>query len=242
VCSIGWDLANDSFEMGQWLKGRIHGFCCDISPDACYFVYDVVKPYSSEHQWTWTAISRVPYLKAMGRWGTIISERGGGLFVSGNRCLLIRWKDIYQECTENEIEPHQPEDEFRLDQRSIYIRRQLRDGWKLHSKVGDVSGTEVLRFDKPMADKQVLRNIFDDPERLGLKRGACPSEYELVDLASGAVQYCRDWEWADVDGDRLLWAEGGKIWSANIEGLGLGAAKMLHDFNDMKFQNIEAPY
>jgi hypothetical protein len=64
----------------------------------------------------------------------------------------------------------------------------------------------------------------------------------LVDLASGNVQLCRDWEWADVDGDRLLWAEGGKLWSANIEGHGLGAAKMLHDFNAMTFQEIEAPY
>jgi hypothetical protein len=87
-----------------------------------------------------------------------------------------------------------------------------------------------------------LRNIFDAPERLGLQRGSCPSEYELVDYDTGAAQFCQDWEWADVDDHRLLWAEGGKIFAAEIESHKLGPAKMLYDFNGMTFQEIEAPY
>jgi hypothetical protein len=31
VCMAGWDLSNDTFELGQWVKGRIHGYCCDLS-------------------------------------------------------------------------------------------------------------------------------------------------------------------------------------------------------------------
>lgn len=237
VCTVGWDLSNDKFKLGQWLKGRIHGFCCDLSPDGTYFVYDVVKPYSSERQWTWTAVSRFPYLKAIGRWGIPTAATGGGFFVSENRCLLIQWDGIYQECKEITLEVDQPDDDFRLDCRSVYIRRQLRDGWRLHSKVD-----EVIRFEKPLGDNRVLRNIFDDTQRLGLQRGFCPSEYELRDSGSGEVQFCRDWEWADIDGGRLLWAEGGKIFSADVAPQGLGPATMLHDFNDMTFQEIEAPY
>ena len=242
VCTIGWNLADDKFQLGQWLNGRIHGYCCDLSQDGRYFVYDVVKPYSSEHEWTWTAISRAPYLKAIGRWGIPAAGFGGGLFVSANRCLLIQWVGVYQECSEVTLEVHQPEDDFRLDCRSVYIPRQLREGWKLHSKVGDVVGTEIFRFEKPFGGNRVLRDIFDDPERLGLQRGVCPNEYELVNLVTGDVQFCRDWEWADVDGSRLLWAESEKIFSADIGAQGLGPAKMLHDFIDMTFQEIEAPY
>jgi hypothetical protein len=50
------------------------------------------------------------------------------------------------------------------------------------------------------------------------------------------------WEWADVDDDRLLWAEAGKIFAAKIEAQDLGPGEMLYDFNDMTFQEIEAPY
>lgn len=32
------------------------------------------------------------------------------------------------------------------------------------------------------------------------------------------------------------------IFAAEIEAQGLGPAKMLYDFNDMTFQEIEAPY
>jgi hypothetical protein len=34
----------------------------------------------------------------------------------------------------------------------------------------------------------------------------------------------------------------GKIFAADIEAYGLSPAKVLHDFNDMTFQAIEAPY
>jgi hypothetical protein len=103
-------------------------------------------------------------------------------------------------------------------------------------------GTEVFRFEKPFGEKRGLRNIFDDAERLGLQRGSCPSEYELVDYTTGDVQFCDGWEWADVDGGRVLWTESGKMFAAEIETGGLGPAEMLYDFNDMTFQEIEAPY
>ena len=63
--------------------------------------------------------------------------------------------------------------------------------------------------------------------------------YATLDLAKRSFV---GWEWADIDGGRLLWAEGGKIFSADVASQGLGPATMLHDFNDMTFQEIEAPY
>jgi hypothetical protein len=169
-------------------------------------------------------------------------EFGGGLFVAENRCLMIHWKGVYQECKEIELEVHQPEDDFRLDRRSVYIRRQLRDGWKLLGKVGEIAGLRILTFEKFVNDSLILQNIFDDDQTMGLKRGICPNYYQLIDVENHNVQCLQNWEWADVDGYRLLWAEGGKIFAAEIEAQGLGPPKMLHDFNEMTFQEIEAPY
>lgn len=201
-----------------------------------------MKGHNFQGDYDWTAISRVPYLKAIARWKSSAGSPGGGLFVSDNKCRLHNTWYAYLECDEIIEEPNEPDDDFRYDCRKVYIRRQLRDGWTLHSKVGVQVGTEVFRFEKQFGKNRGLRIIFDDAERLKLQRGSCPSEYELVDFATGAVQFCRNWEWADVDDGRLLWAEGGKIFAAEVDADGLGPAKVLQDFNDMTFQEIEAPY
>src|SRR5690349_2052072 len=36
---ILWDTANDTFERGQWFKGRIYERGCDLSPNGSYFLY-----------------------------------------------------------------------------------------------------------------------------------------------------------------------------------------------------------
>lgn len=211
VCTVGWDLADDTFELGQWIKGRIHAWCCDISPDGNYFIYWIMKGHNFEGDYDWTSLSRVPYLKAIGRWKVSAGLPGGGLFVEKNKCWLHNVWYAHQECKEIIQESIEADDEFVRDCRKVYLRRQLRDGWKLHSKVGDVTDLEGFRFEKAFGERTVLRNIFDDTQRLGLRRGSCPNEYELVDSGSGEAQFCRGWEWADIDGGRLLWAEGGKI-------------------------------
>jgi hypothetical protein len=56
------------------------------------------------------------------------------------------------------------------------------------------------------------------------------------------VQHFPDWEWADVDRSRLVWASKGQIWAGRLNDNGLTDEKMLHDFNDMHFEAIKAPY
>ena len=43
VAVIGWDLAKDTFTVGQWLRGRIYHFRCDLSPDGEYLLYFAAK-------------------------------------------------------------------------------------------------------------------------------------------------------------------------------------------------------
>ncbi len=50
------------------------------------------------------------------------------------------------------------------------------------------------------------------------------------------------WEWADLDGTRLVWAESGCLWTASLTDSGLAEPRLLHDFNHMTFERRTAPY
>jgi hypothetical protein len=67
-------------------------------------------------------------------------------------------------------------------------------------------------------------------------------EHELVGPAESQAIACPDWEWADLDGDRLVWAAKGKLFAASVAMNGLNDMVELHDFNAMQFEAIEAPY
>src|SRR5947209_12822707 len=67
VCTVGWDRQTDRFAVGQWLKGRIYERRCDLSPDGRFLLYFAMNGrWHSEAKGAWTAISRAPYLKAIG--------------------------------------------------------------------------------------------------------------------------------------------------------------------------------
>jgi hypothetical protein len=79
VCTIQWDRSKDTFQMGQWLKGRIYERRCDLSPDGRLFIYFAMNgKWSSETKGSWTAISQVPFLKAVRLWVSGDCWHGGG--------------------------------------------------------------------------------------------------------------------------------------------------------------------
>ena len=43
VAVIGWEREDDSFTPGQWLRGRIYPYRCDLSPDGVYLIYFAAK-------------------------------------------------------------------------------------------------------------------------------------------------------------------------------------------------------
>jgi len=51
-----------------------------------------------------------------------------------------------------------------------------------------------------------------------------------------------DWEWADVDGERLVWAERGRLFAGEIGASGLANTRQLYDFNPLCFERLVAPY
>jgi hypothetical protein len=78
VLLIRWDLERDTFEFGQWLRGRIYERRCDLSPEGdllLYFAANWHKPFQS-----WSAVSRPPYLTALALWPKGDGWGGGGQF------------------------------------------------------------------------------------------------------------------------------------------------------------------
>lgn len=88
---IQWDTHRDRFEHGAWIKGRIYGEKCDVSPDGRLFVYFLHQGnrVGTEFSDAWTAVSRVPWLYALTLWPQATTYGGGGRFID-NRSLALR--------------------------------------------------------------------------------------------------------------------------------------------------------
>ena len=86
VLLVRWDLATDSFEAGQWLKGRVYERRCDLSPNGDRLIYFAAS-YGGPLR-TWTAVSRPPYFTALALWPKGDAWGGGGLFQDENKILL----------------------------------------------------------------------------------------------------------------------------------------------------------
>ena len=84
-----WDTKRDSFTDGAWFHGRIYEDRCNLSPDGKLFVYFChggrSRPGYSD---SWTAVSRPPWLFALGLWPWGTTYGGGGRFTD-NRTLVL---------------------------------------------------------------------------------------------------------------------------------------------------------
>lgn len=87
---IKWDTRTDTFTQGAWIKGRIYEDKCDVSPDGELFLYFVHQGSRVNTSFTdaWTAVSRVPHLKALTLWPQGTTYGGGGRFVNRREIAL----------------------------------------------------------------------------------------------------------------------------------------------------------
>jgi hypothetical protein len=88
---LKWYMAEDKFEAGAWFRGRVYPEKCDLSPDGKLLLYFVLQGNKSGTSYThaWTAVSRPPWLTALGLWPQGTTYGGGGRFVT-NRHVVIR--------------------------------------------------------------------------------------------------------------------------------------------------------
>jgi hypothetical protein len=251
VCTVGWGLRDDSFQLGQWLKGRIYERRSDLSPDGRHMIYFAKRKGATTK--AWTAVSRAPFLKAIVLWLKGDSWNGGGLFTSNGSY----W---FNDSTEHiphqfefdnshlQMDPYFPgAKRFGNECWGVYCPRLQRDGWILKGIENPGRYHTIARFEKALSNRWMLRKLVQAKVPLGAKddhigKGVYFDEHQLVDMSRGTVFDFPEWEWAEADGDRMLWAQWGRLYAAPISDRGLGEARELHDFNAMTFEAAIAPY
>lgn len=261
VATLLWDRRDDTFQLGQWLKGRIYERRCDLSPDGKYLIYFAMNGrWNTESKGSWTAISRVPYLKAIAFYPKGDCWNGGGLWTGaktywlndgatrterGDVTLICRQADDEQTRTTTEVrrdERYSPEVGYGGECPGVYYHRLRRDGWSLVERRKLGKWFEEDLFEKRLARGWTLRKIAHAQLDSPAGKGCYWDEHELVGPDAGEPIRRPEWEWADRDGDRIIWATDGKLFAGKLLKHGLADERELHDFNEMKFEPRVAPY
>lgn len=125
---------------------------------------------------------------------------------------------------------------------SVYYPRLLRDGWTLTTKLSEVRLDSCDAFEKPLAGGWTLRKLAHAQIGQGQGKSVYWDEHEVENAKLGALFQHPKWEWAERDGDSVVWAEGGCLYRAAVAAKGLGAPQLLLDTNPMTFEKIQAPY
>ena len=297
VAVIGWDLGKDTFMVGQWLRGRIYPFRCDLSPDGEYLLYFAAKygnvnpvekfikekvierignseqfssytkyfqQYEREEELirkefakeiqkirngrdytdrSWTAISRAPYLKAIDLWFNGSGWNGGGKFIDGktvwiNKPSPHRGEHLHHIQSRKFKELAEPpvtqwETENNGECPGIYPFRLLRDNWQYINIPG-----EQYIFEKKLTRNLILRKEFGYG-----KNTAYAETHTVLDAGKNTLIDGKSWEWADFDPrrKRIVYAENGCIYAIDLRNAA-PKERLLHNFNDMKFEALPAPY
>lgn len=246
VAAFLWDRKTDSFELGQWIKGRIYERRTDLSPNGQHLIYFAMNgKWDSETGGSWTAVSKAPWLKALDLYRKGDCWEGGGLFLSNKSYWL---NDRYfskssvmkasQEVARDST--YKPAQSYGAECTGVYYPRLLRDGWSLVERRQIGSWDAVTIFEKVLPKKWVLRKIAHEQVGAPPGKGCYWDEHQLL-TPNGGVMPRPDWEWAELDGNRLVWAQGGQLGASRLAG-SEWSDTWLHDFNPYVFEERVAPY
>jgi hypothetical protein len=257
VLLVSWDTDDDTFEEGQWLKGRIYERRCDLSPDGKWLVY--FTGHRPPH-FSWTAVSKPPFLTALALWPKGDCWGGGGLFTSPSQLALNHYANQMQLAEGFTVTKRLTVKPFGAysgagEDEPIWSTRLQRDGWTI------VSGGKPSRGSSGASIRMTL-----DPPALWEKRHPIASDdctlqmvlngiherdgrYYVMDhrviLPSGEPLTLERTSWADwsPSGD-LLFAKGGSLHRLPYTSRGLAPitkARELINLTDRQFVQREAP-
>lgn len=257
---IRWNLDEDSFEHGQWFKGRIYERRCDLSPSGRLLVYFAATQHGLHD--TWTAISRPPYLTALALWPNRMGcWGGGGVFEDEQRLLLnhqpMPGKTPFAMASGFELGADMQVAPFGAgsgcgEDAPISAVLRARDGWQVIDEGGWRQGGPGDRARHLIEPPAVQEKAGRAGLRLhALLRAIGPQDGPYYDLdhrvLDGDGRVLVDLprsDWADWDGGDLLFARAGCIYRMPHEAIAarspspLQHARLLHDFSDARFSEL----
>ena len=241
---IGWDRETDHFSIGQWLNGKIYHHRSDISPDGKHWIYFAF--YDRREIRTATVVAKVPYLKAIDFYLKDDAWNGGGIFLKNNTYWLNETQyssHSLQKKGGNLIVKKGKKIDESVDGEDfgIYSFKLIRDGWKKINTIV-IERHHKVYFHKSIGKEMVLCKIFNATIDHPIGKGCYYEQHEIIDIKNERIWKFPDWEWADLDNGRIIWAEYGKIMRGNVDDHGIRDMKELFDTNPLTFERIKAPY
>lgn len=260
VLLLRWRTDTDKFEEGQWFKGRIYERRCDLSPSGkrlIYFAANYKKPYFS-----WTAISKPPFLTALALWPKGDAWGGGGLF-ENERKIRLNHREAEMELAEGfklprnlRVKPFAQRSGWGEDSPIVDMRLR-RDGWRRiqHPTAIDHSLGDAIWVELNPAEvwSRLHPRLFRRYELLMYIKGVHERdgpwyviEHSVEDKTTGAVIELGRTDWADwcPSGD-LLFAKEGKLFRLGFSAEGalleLADARVLIDLRGHTFKEVAAP-
>lgn len=246
VATLLWNRKTDEFQLGQWLRGRIYERRSDLSPDGKHFLYFAMNgKWKTEARGSWTAISRAPFLKALAIFPKGDCWHGGGLWTGTGEYWLNNGygHTVLRDTTvvRRNLKWH-PDDNYGGECPGVYYPRLIRDGWTLKEAVCGGRTEDIVIFEKSCPGGWLLRKVAHGEIGARPGKGCYWDEHELIQPSSGASIACQEWEWADMDGKRLVWVAEGRLEAGRLTVQGIADRNVLFDFNEMAFAAIKAPY
>ena len=176
--------------------------------------------------------------------GFLGMRNGGGLFTGENQYWLNGFGHVAlrEEVQLVRDSAYRPADNYGGECPGVYYLRLQRDGWNLVERKSHSEWNDTTTFEKLLSGGWVLRKSAHEQVGAPPGKGCYWDEHALVHPESGTTVDGKDWEWADLDGKRLVWAQHGQLWAGYVRKGGLHDSRCLRDFNDMKFEAIAAPY
>lgn len=251
VLLIRWHRTDDSFYLGQWFKGRIYEHRCDLSPDGerlLYFAANYKPPYFS-----WTAISRPPFLTALALWPKGDCWGGGGEFVAKHRIRLNHRNGEMKLAEPLKLPKAMAIESFGKhsgwgEDSPIYEALLSRDGWHLtaEGKAIEHSFSAALwySFSPPQIwskPNPVVPELMLHSSLLGIRLRDGPWRVlsHAVTLKGKTAADIGKSDWADWDrnGD-LLFGFGGRLFRRKLEGKALQPERCLFDTTKLRFREL----
>jgi hypothetical protein len=253
VLLLAWDTARHEFLMGQWFKGRIYEERCDLSPSGEQLIY--LAANQKGPLYSWTAVSRPPYLTALTLWPNMGTWGGGGLFESERVILLnslytgLKPAPGFRLPKDIRVAPIAPW-AGRGEDEPMQSMRMKRDDWVL----ADEGTVREYRLSKPFAWQFVVprrwrkaRNRLVLERRLmgiGESNGAWHvHEHELFDEAGASVLDLGRSDWADWShSGELLFTREGRVYRVVLSLQGApGEPEELIDLRPLTFEQVPPP-
>lgn len=263
TCMVRWDTSDDTFERGQFVKGRLRICDSDLSPDGTRIVYQLSRYRPDFERQHITVISRPPYFTALACW----TGMGGGRFVSNNE-IILNGLPVHMNLINGEI----PADVRVSMERTEHAN--LVEKWQPHDQ--RIQGTDPLSaelYDRIAQDLRAIVEWIDSrtpkfeflavPEvrrkpgahfdleihiawnKRAFQRGKAPLRRVVekrVVCHNGKQTVLNDATWADVDqAGRIVFARGGIMYSIEVGPTGDPTERLLADFSQDRFERVLAP-